>query len=68
LIRRAECPSSLAELLRGDAAAQRADAAWIAGAAGPSAKPKLGPALAEAVANSAKQWRTLAGQAAQAAA
>jgi ParB family chromosome partitioning protein len=30
LIRRRECPSSLEQLLRGSAAAQRADAAWIA--------------------------------------
>ncbi|PRQ05020.1 HEAT repeat protein [Enhygromyxa salina] len=66
LIRRGECPSSLAELLRGQAAAQRADAAWIAGAAGADAKSKLGPALVEAASSSAKQWRELAGQASQA--
>lgn len=66
LIRRGECPSSLSVLLGGNAAAQRADAAWIAGAAGAAAKSKLGAALAEAVASSAKQWRALAGQASQA--
>ncbi|MFO7566540.1 MAG: HEAT repeat domain-containing protein [Enhygromyxa sp.] len=66
LIRRGECPSSLAELLRGAAAAQRADAAWIAGACGAEAKAKLGPAVADAVSRSAKQWRELAGQAGQA--
>jgi ParB family chromosome partitioning protein len=66
LIRRGECPSSLADLLTGDAAAQRADAAWIAGAAGPDAKPKLGAALAQAVSSSAKQWHRLAGQASRA--
>ncbi|HLT39128.1 MAG TPA: HEAT repeat domain-containing protein, partial [Enhygromyxa sp.] len=66
LIRRGECPGSLAELLRGDAAPQRADAAWIAGAAGAEAKAKLGAAIAEAVARSAKQWRETAGQSIQA--
>ena len=62
LIRRSECPSSLANLLRGDAAPQRADAAWIAGASGAAAKPKLGDALREAVTRSATQWREWAGQ------
>lgn len=62
LIRRRECPSSLAQLLRGSAAAQRADAAWIAGSRGPDSKAKLGDAVAEAVAASAKQWKDLAGQ------
>jgi len=57
LIRRGECPSSLASLLEGEAAPQRADAAWIAGAAGPSAKPMLGAAVAKAVELAAKQWR-----------
>jgi ParB family chromosome partitioning protein len=66
LIRRGECPSSLAELLRGDAAPQRADAAWIAGACGAAAKPKLGDALREAVTRSATQWRERAGQTIQA--
>jgi ParB family chromosome partitioning protein len=66
LIRRRECPGSLAQLLRGSAAAQRADAAWIAGSAGSDAKAKLGDAVAEAVAASAKQWRDLAGQPSQA--
>lgn len=66
LIRRGECPQSLAELLRGDATAQRADAAWIAGAAAAAAKDKLGAAVADAVSRSAKQWRDLAGQAGQA--
>jgi ParB family chromosome partitioning protein len=62
LIRRRECPSSLEQLLRGSAAAQRADAAWIAGSCGAQAKAKLGDAVAEAVAASAKQWNALAGQ------
>lgn len=66
LIRRNECPGSLAELLRGDAAAQRADAAWIAGTGGEPAKQKLGAALVDAVQLSAKQWRERAGQASQA--
>jgi ParB family chromosome partitioning protein len=66
LIRRRECPSSLAKLLRGNAAAQRADAAWIAGSCGAEAKAKLGDAVVEAVTISAKQWRELAGQPAQA--
>jgi ParB family chromosome partitioning protein len=66
LIRRGECPAALAELLRGDAAAQRADAAWIAGAAGASAKDKLGSVLRDAVTRSATQWRERAGHASQA--
>jgi ParB family chromosome partitioning protein len=66
LIRRRECPSSLAGLLRSNAAAQRADAAWIAGSAGSDAKDKLGAAISDAVSNSAKQWRELAGQPSQA--
>ena len=68
LIRRGEFPASLAELLRGDAAPQRADAAWIAGAAGPAAKPKLGPAVADAVERSAAQWRAASDDASKAAA
>lgn len=66
LIRRGECPASLAELLTGDAAAQRADAAWIAGAAGEAKDSSLGAAVAKAVARSAAQWRERAGQASQA--
>ncbi|NVB41371.1 HEAT repeat domain-containing protein [Pseudenhygromyxa sp. WMMC2535] len=57
LIRRGECPASLAALLTGEAAAQRADAAWIAGAAGEQAKAAVGEALSSAVASSAEQWR-----------
>lgn len=60
LIRRDECPASLTELLTGEAAAQRADAAWIAGAAGEQAKAKVGDALKKAVAKSADQWRASA--------
>ncbi|WP_146657802.1 HEAT repeat domain-containing protein [Enhygromyxa salina] len=66
LIRRGECPSSLGDLLKGEAAPQRADAAWIAGAAGAQAKAKLGAALSDAVGSSAKQWLALAGQKSQA--
>ncbi len=57
LIRRGECPATLAGLLSGAAAAQRADAAAIAGAAGESARAKLGAALREGVERSATQWR-----------
>lgn len=66
LVRRGDCPSSLADLLRSDAAPQRADAAWIAGACGAEAKAKLGDALREAVSRSAAQWREWAGQTIQA--
>ncbi|MCA9697197.1 MAG: HEAT repeat domain-containing protein [Myxococcales bacterium] len=59
LVRRGECPASLASLLQGQAAAQRADAAWIAGAAGDKGKG-LGDALAAAVGKSAQQWRATA--------
>ncbi len=60
LIRRKECPDSLAVLLRGSEAAARADAAWIAGAAGESARARLGTALVEGVRSSAKQWHEAA--------
>jgi ParB family chromosome partitioning protein len=60
LVRRGECPDSLAALLRGNEAAARADAAWIAGAAGESVRARLGTALVEGVRSSAKQWREAA--------
>jgi ParB family chromosome partitioning protein len=60
LVRRGECPDSLAGLLRGNEAAARADAAWIAGAAGESVRARLGAPLVEAVRSSAKQWREAA--------
>ncbi|MFV8755545.1 HEAT repeat domain-containing protein [Nannocystaceae bacterium ST9] len=60
LVRRRECPDSLAGLLRGSEAAARADAAWIAGAAGESVRARLGAALVEGVRSSAKQWREAA--------
>jgi ParB family chromosome partitioning protein len=60
LVRRGQCPDSLAGLLRGSDAAARADAAWIAGAAGEAVRARLGDALIEAVRSSAKQWREAA--------
>lgn len=64
LVRRGECPASLEDLLTGEAAAQRADAAWIVGAAagsdqeGTRAKAAaLAEPIALAVDLAAKGWR-----------
>ena len=68
LVRRNECPNSLVTLLSGDEAAARADAAWIAGAAGESVRDRLGAGVAAGVRSSAKQWREAAERAGRSAA
>lgn len=58
LVRRGECPAALAEVLASNAAGQRADAAWIAGAGGEAQADRLGAAVRGSVERSAEQWRT----------